>query len=133
MKTTVKQITAGAFLAVLLLIGNTNVKGSEIESLNRTMETTLKVENWMMDETVWETKSLNNYEVALEAETNVEIGNLMTSENAMILSNYLVAETEAGLEMENWMTCEKVWNLAETEVEAELSIESWMVNSEVWK
>ena len=133
MKTTVKQITAGAFLAVLLLIGNTNVKGSEIESLNRTMETTLKVENWMMDETVWDTKSLNNYEVALEAETNVEIGNLMTSENAMILSNYLVAETEAGLEMENWMTCEKVWNFTETEVESELSIESWMVNSEVWK
>ena len=133
MKTTVKQITAGAFLAILLLIGNTNVKGSEIESLNQTMETTLKVENWMMDETVWDTKSLNNYEVALEAETNVEIGNLMTRENAMILSNYLVAETEAGLEMENWMTCEKVWNLAETEVEAELSIESWMVNSEVWR
>jgi hypothetical protein len=133
MKTTVKQITAGAFLAILLLIGNTNVKGSETESLNQTIETALNVENWMINETVWDTKSLTNYEIDLAAETIMGSENLMTSENTLSLSNYFVVENEAGLELENWMTCEKVWNSEETEVEAELTIESWMVNTKVWK
>ena len=133
MKTTVKQITAGAFLTILLLIGNTNVKGSETESLNQTIETALNVENWMINETVWDTKSFTNYEIDLAAEASIENENLMTSENTMSLSNYFVVENEAGLELENWMTCEKVWNSEETEVETELTIESWMVNTKVWK
>ena len=133
MKTTVKQITTGAFLAILLMIGNTNVKGSETESLNRTVETTLNVESWMIDETVWETKSFKNYEIAEAAETTIEAENLMTSENSWSLNSYFIEETEAGLELENWMTCEKVWSSEGSEVEAELTIESWMVNTEVWK
>ena len=111
MKTTVKQIAAGAFLAVLLLIGNTNVKGSEVEILKPTIETTLNVENWMIDETVWNKTSTLNYEIIQEAETSLQLENWMTSETTWNLNENIIEETETQLKVEDWMISDDIWNM----------------------
>ena len=110
MKTTLKQITAGAFLAILLLIGNTNVKGSEVEILNPTIETTLNVENWMINETVWNTKSFMSYEIVKAAETGLELEYWMTSETTWNSNENIIEETEEQLIVEDWMVSDYIWN-----------------------
>ena len=110
MKTTVKQITAGAFLGILLLIGNTKVQGSEAESLKKTIETTLNFEKWMIDETVWNTNSFMNYEIVQEAETGLELEYWMTSEKTWNSNVNLINENEAELIIEDWMVNDKIWN-----------------------
>ena len=110
MKTTVKQITAGAFLAILLLIGNTNVKGSEVEMLKPTIETTLNVENWMFDETVWNKTSAMNYEIIQAAEESLELENWMTSETTWSSTMIIIEETETQLTVEDWMVKDNIWN-----------------------
>ena len=58
MKTIVKQLATGTFLTFLLLVGNVNAEGTETNTLNsEIIETSLQVENWMTDETIWNTNS----------------------------------------------------------------------------
>ena len=111
MKTTVKQITAAAFIAILLLIGNTNVKGSEVEMLKPTIETTLNVENWMFDETVWNKTSAMNYEIIQAAEISLELENWMTCETTWNLNENIIEETETQLKVEEWMISDDIWNM----------------------
>ena len=135
MKTTVKQITAGAFLAILLMIGNTNVKGSEVEMLKPTIETTLNVENWMIDETVWNKTSTMNYEIIQAAEKSLELENWMTSETTWSSTMNIIEETETHLTIEDWMTSESIWNSTEMiieESETQLIVEDWMVKDNIW-
>ena len=110
MKTTLKQLAAGTFLTILLMVGNLNAKATELKSSTATtIETTLDVENWMIDETVWDIKSFVNYEI--------------------------VGETETALELEYWMTCEETWNLEDNfvdETETELIVEDWMISKSIW-
>ncbi len=47
MKTIAKQIAAGTFIALLLMVGN--VKATETKA---TTETTLQLEEWMTDEII---------------------------------------------------------------------------------
>ena len=110
MKTTVKQLTTGAFLAILLMIGNASVKASEVEMLKSTIETTLNVENWMMDETVWNKTSTMNYEIINAAETSLELENWMTSETTWTSTVNIIEEPETKLTVEDWMVKDKVWN-----------------------
>jgi|SRR5680860_505470 len=108
MKTTLKQITAGTFIALLFLVGN--AKATEIKtgaSSHEAIETTLQLENWMTDETIWNTNSLNIME--------------------------FVQETEAELELEDWMINDETWNSDNIIIEPELTLENWMINSNVWK
>jgi len=108
MKTTVKQIASVTFIALLLLVGNVKADGIETKvSSQETVETTLQVKNWMTNETVWNTNSLNIMEFA--------------------------SIVEADLELESWMTNAESWNVEDTNVEPELSLENWMIDSEVWK
>lgn len=108
MKTTMKQFTAGTFIAFLLLVGNVNAKGTEVKaSSHESIETTLQLENWMTDETIWNTNSAKIAE--------------------------FVQETETSMELENWMTREETWNLSNVNNETELKVEDWMINDNVWK
>ena len=60
MKTTVKQIASLAFIALILFVGNVKADGTEIKATSlKTIETSLELENWMTNETVWNTNSLN--------------------------------------------------------------------------
>ncbi len=113
MKTRMKQLTAGTLLALLMIVGNVQAEGTEVKasSLEVLTETKLELENWMMDENVW-------------------------NETAFIWSEQA---TEESLNLENWMTDEITWEAStvsvvneETEKEVKLKIESWMTADNVW-
>jgi len=134
MKTTMKQLAAGTFIAFLLLVGNVNAKGTEVKaSSHESIETTLQLENWMINETIWNTNSAKVAEFVQETETNMELENWMTSEETWKLNNSFVEETESGMELESWMTSEGTWNLSNVYNDAELKVEKWMINNNVWK
>jgi len=133
MKTTMKQLAAGTFIAFLLLVGNVNAKGTEVKaSSHESIESALQLEKWMTDETIWNTNSFNNTEFVQETETSMELESWMTSNEVWNLNTNFVEETEAGLELENWMTCDKVWKVENANIEPELKIESWMTDSNLW-
>ena len=134
MKTTLKQLTAGTFIALLLLVGNVKAEGTELKASKlEFIETTLQLEGWMTDETVWNVNSVYTIDFAQETETSLQLENWMTSENIWNLDNSFVTETEAGLELENWMTSEDIWKVEKSDVEEKLVVENWMLNSDVWK
>jgi len=134
MKTTMKQLAAGTFIAFLLLVGNVNAKGTEVKaSSHESIETALQLENWMTNETIWNTNSAKIAEFVQETETGMQLENWMTSEETWNLNNNFVEETESDLELESWMTSEETWNLSNQSIETELKVENWMINNNVWK
>ena len=113
MKTRMKHLTAGTLVALLLVVGNVQAEGTEVKasSLEVLTETKLELENWMMDEKLW-------------------------NEPAFVWTEEV---KEENLDMENWMTDENTWKAfteltvnEETEKEAKLKIESWMTADNVW-
>jgi hypothetical protein len=134
MKTTVKHLTAGTFIALLLLVGNVKAEGTETKASSReNIETTLQLENWMTDEVIWNTNTISISEISQETETNLDLENWMTSEETWNTSNNFVEETEAGMELESWMTSEETWNENNLNQETELTVENWMIDNNVWK
>lgn len=134
MKTTMKKLTAGTFIALLLLVGNVRADGTELRASSlENIETTMQLENWMTSETIWNTNSIANSEFVQETETSLEIENWMTSEATWNGSQSFVEETEAGMQLESWMTNENIWDLKEMNTEEKLKVEAWMVNNKVWK
>jgi len=128
MKTTVKQLAAGTFIALLLLVGNVNAKGTEVKaSSHESIETTLQLEKWMTDEFMLNTNSINITEIGQETETGLSLENWMTNEETWSLNNSFVEETEAAMELESWMTIENTGNATNVSQEPELTVESWMV------
>lgn len=114
MKTIMKQLTAGTFLAFLLIVGNVKAEGTEINSTSslKVMETKLELENWMMDESIWNETTFVMME--LETEESMEFENWMTNENTwnseFEVANIVKTETETKLKLESWMTAESLWN-----------------------
>lgn len=111
MKKRMKQMAAGTILALLIIAGNVQAKGTEVKtSVSETVETTLELENWMVDDKIWNTKPLI----------------------------WVVEENDENLKLENWMTNEQIWKLNNTEkpvIEKEkgLKLENWMINNNIWK
>ena len=133
MKTTVKQLAAGTFIAFLLLVGNVNAKGTEAKaSSHESIETTLQVEKWMTDEIIWNTNSISIAEISQETETSLEIENWMTSSETWNLNTSFIEVSEESMELENWMTSEETWNVNDMNNETELTVENWMINNNVW-
>ena len=108
MKTTMKHLAAGTFVALLLLVGNVQAEGTETKAASQAIETSLQVEKWMTDETIWNTKSISFEEIA--------------------------QETESTLEVECWMTCDEIWDTTTNieEIETELTVENWMTDENNW-
>ncbi|MCK3686196.1 hypothetical protein [Maribellus sp. YY47] len=108
MKTTVKQLATGTFLIVLLLMGNTKAEASERKVFSKTYtETALQLENWMTEETFWNTNSTARIEFA--------------------------PEIEVGLQLEDWMLDDSNWKVSSPEDEPRLTIEHWMINKKFWR
>jgi len=108
MKTTLKQLAAGTFIALLLLAGNVKTNGTEVIVSNLEInEPALELESWMTNEAVWNTNSFYTLDFA--------------------------QETEAALELEKWMTSQEYWIFEKPVVEKELTLENWMIDSEIWK
>ncbi len=106
MKTTVKQLATGTFLALLLLVVNVNAEGTETKiPVSESIETTLHLEKWMTDATFWNTNS----EMFTE----------------------LVQETE--LELESWMINDTTWDANNLNKDPKSKIEAWMLNESYWK
>lgn len=134
MKTTMKQLTTATFIALILLVVNVKAEGTEnIASKNEIMETTLQLENWMTDETIWNSDSFSNDKFYQETETSLELESWMTNAETWNFEYDFLQETEAGLELESWMTSEKTWNKNEWNNETALTIESWMTDNSIWK
>jgi len=136
MKTTVKHLAAGTFLTMLLTLGIVNAKGTELKALGaESIETSIQLENWMTDETIWKTNPYLTVEFAVGAETEaeVELESWMTSSETWELNNQIFTVSEIDLELENWMTSEDMWNLNQTAIEEELTLENWMVDDEMWE
>lgn len=107
MKTTLQRITTATFIALLLLAGNIQSVGTETKVSGQEFdETSLHLENWMTDETVW----------------NLNLVNMAD----------FIQETEGEMELESWMLSDDYWNIGETVYEKELTLESWMTDSEIW-
>ena len=134
MKTTMKQLTASTFIALLLLVGNVNAKGTESKaSRNENIESSLQLENWMTDEAIWNTNTVGFTELVQETETAMELENWMTNSETWNSEFSFVEETETGMSLESWMTKEKVWNSEAMNSENELKVENWMTDNNVWK
>jgi hypothetical protein len=134
MKTTMKELAAGTFIALLLLVGNVKAEGTETKaSSHESIESTLQLENWMIDEAIWNSNSLNISEFVQETETGMDLETWMTSSETWNFNTNFVEETEAGMEVESWMTSEDIWNLSKINNETELTVENWMTDSNIWK
>lgn len=133
MKTTVKQLAAGTFIALILLVGNSYAKGTEVKaSSHENFETSLQIEKWMTDEVVWNHASAGFSFIAQETETTLGIENWMTNNGIWNFNHSFTEETEIGLEIENWMTSEKTWNTENAAADTKLAFESWMFSESVW-
>ena len=132
MKTTVKQIAAATFIALILLAGNVKATDTKVSS-QEAIETTLQLENWMTNESIWNTNSINHAEFVRETETSMELENWMTNAETWNPNNSFVNEAESGLELEDWMTNDETWNTVNNDNETELTLENWMVNNNAWE
>ncbi len=133
MKTTMKQLATGTLAAILMFVGSikaeatkTNVSGHE------NMETALQIENWMMDETLWNTNSINLAEFTQETETVLALEAWMTDSKSWSFNSNIIAETETSLEIENWMTDDTNWKVNNFEKDTELKVEQWMICENIW-
>ncbi len=134
MKTTVKQLAAKAFVVFLLTGINVKTEGRETNASSQTIiETTLRLEDWMTDETIWNTNWVSKNEFVLETEVRLELEDWMLSVNSWILNIDFVEEAEPRLELESWITNEVIWNMDIPEKESESKVEHWMLNEKVWK
>jgi hypothetical protein len=134
MKTTMKQLTAGTFIALILLVGNVNAKGTEVNaSSHENIETTLQLEKWMTDEGIWNTSTAKVAEFDQETETALELENWMTNSETWNLNYNFIEETETGMSLESWMMNEKIWDLNSMDTESELKVENWMIDNNIWK
>jgi hypothetical protein len=133
MKTTVKQLTAGTIIALLLLVGNVNAKGTEAKaSGHENIETSLQIEKWMTNEVIWNSTTQTISTINQESETSLELENWMTNAETWNFNNSFVEETEAGLEIETWMTNTETWNVEIAADETKLAVEGWMINDRIW-
>jgi len=132
MKTSVKQLAAGTFIALLLLVGNVKANESKASSL-KTVETNLELENWMTDETIWNINSINIAEYVQETETDLILESWMTNEETWNLEYSFVEEAETAMELEGWMIKDEVWNANVINNESELTVEPWMINNNFWE
>ena len=134
MKTTMKQLATATFIALILLVVNVKAEGTErIASINENIETTLQLENWMTDESLWHKNLCSHNRFHEATENSLEIENWMTNAETWNFEFSFLQVTEAELELEGWMTSEKTWNTNELKDETALTIESWMTDSSIWK
>lgn len=129
MKTRISQFAAVLFLA-LVVTGNVNAIDYKViaSSHESTQETLLELENWMMDDDIWNTTDLRFVEAQ---EAKLEIEDWMTSSSIW----YVQPET---LKLENWMMDEEIWKVRnslslETEKDKDMVVENWMTNKKIWK
>jgi len=134
MKTTMKQLAAGTFIALILLVGNVKAEGTEVKaSGHESIETSLQLENWMTNEAIWNTNTANDAVFVQETETKLDLENWMTNSDIWNSSYKYLEESETGMSLESWMMNEKIWDLNSMDSESELLVENWMTDKNIWR
>ena len=113
MKTTMKQLAAGTILGLLLMTVNVHAEGKEAakaSSLEAT-ETTMELENWMIDDNIWNKASSFNFdEEAIDESLNLEDWMINDASWETAQNVEINTEKDGELELESWMTDAIVWN-----------------------
>lgn len=136
MKNIVKQIAAGTFLTMVLIFGFENANGTELKApVNNNLETSLQLENWMINENTWNT---NNTFIAgdmleTETETELKLESWMTGDSMWEVATWFVTEAEKTIELETWMTSDYTWHVHEKATEETLTLETWMTDNKDWR
>ena len=116
MKTRIYQLVAVAIFTMILIGGNSFAKGTELRasSLETITEPALEMENWMVDEAIWN-KANTTYLFEDVTDENLVLESWMTDENIWEKRNFIYVETqietESDLMLESWMTDENTWNI----------------------
>jgi len=132
MKATVKQLATITFISLLLIVMNVKAEGTESAALkNENIETTLKLENWMTDETIWNTNTTSFF-INPEKETELALDDWMTNSTTWNTGFNFTEETESALELEDWMTSNTTWFMIPVENDSNLQLEAWMTNEKYW-
>ncbi|MDX8337698.1 hypothetical protein SLH46_00800 [Draconibacterium sp. IB214405] len=130
MKTTVKQLTTATFIALFLIAIGVQAQGTTTKhSVYKATETSLQLEEWMTDETVWNTSDMEFF--ALETETTPEVEAWMTDNKIWEVNSDFCNEQESAMKVENWMTDLETWDVHETHAHHELH--AWMSVRKHWK
>lgn len=134
MKATVKQLTTITFISFLLMVLNVKAEGTERRTAlkNENIETTLKLENWMTDETIWNTNTTSFF-ISQEKETELSLDDWMTNSTTWNTGFNFTEETESALELEDWMTSKSTWFMIPVENDSDLQLEAWMTNENYWE
>ncbi len=127
MKTKIKQVTAATLIVLSLMVIGINASATKHTGC-RVVESSLELEDWMTDETIWSTANV----FAQETDANLVVEDWMTDTEAWNVNNSFATETETSLEIENWMTSESTWMVVEKAIEPELALENWMMDAENW-
>ena len=109
MKTRFGQIAAITFFALFISVGNASADGIEKSaSSHENMEESLEIENWMVNENLWDVDDL----VTIESTTDetLELEDWMLDNKTWGMENTIELETEEALVVESWMTDENTWN-----------------------
>jgi len=134
MKTTVHQIAASTFIALLLMVINVKAEGTETKASGQAIiETTLLLENWMTDETFWNSNLDNMTEFFQETEKEQELEEWMINTESWNVNNHFAEEVETDLELENWMIDKATWHVKNIEKESDSVVEHWMICEHIWK
>lgn len=111
MKTKITQLATIIFFALFFLGGNVNAEGTEHNaSSHESIEQGLELENWMVNDDLWNMDGT----VTLESvnEESLELECWMVNDQTWEVENKIVVETEKEqtLAFEPWMTNENIWN-----------------------
>lgn len=128
MKTKLKLLFTETLVAILILVGTVNA--SELTKQS-SLETNLQLEEWMMDETIWNSLSMNMAVYAEDMEESLLVEAWMTTSD--VWNTNFAIEMESSLELEEWMTDENVWENQNAVAEASLIVEDWMISDELWQ
>lgn len=132
MKTMMKQLTAVSFVALILLVSNVSADGTQAKASGYVNnESSLQIENWMINAEIWNVKTNTIYFVD-QPEAALEVENWMVTNWEM--QNLLADQAEPALDVESWMTSSNVWNTTGFSVENEtaLNVENWMMENKAW-
>ena len=129
MKTKLKAITFVALFSLFLMVGNANEFVKEV----KTIESTLKLENWMVNEKTWNKSNFafNAYLTEIEPELKVE--NWMIKLDSWNVNVEFGRELENKLQIEEWMLNENNWETKVKNIETALTVEPWMVDIKIWR
>ncbi|MCF6356549.1 MAG: hypothetical protein L3J54_01975 [Draconibacterium sp.] len=109
MNTRISQLAAITLFSLILLVGNVNAKGTESHaSKHENIEATLELEDWMINDNLWEVK--NNLTLEKTTDEFLELENWMTNDNVWEFEAKYETETEQSLVFEPWMTDNNIWN-----------------------